>query len=67
MNTIDARGLSCPQPVLLTKKAMMANDSITVLVDNNVAFENISRYAKNSGFALSFLQDGEDFSITINK
>ncbi|MDR0828181.1 MAG: sulfurtransferase TusA family protein [Desulfovibrio sp.] len=52
MKQIDARGLSCPQPVLLVKKAMASgeNDSIEVLVDSAVAVENISRVASSLGW-----------------
>ncbi|MHB8829183.1 MAG: sulfurtransferase-like selenium metabolism protein YedF [Syntrophales bacterium] len=43
--TVDARGLACPQPVLLAKKALEENDEVTVLVDNDIAVENIRRLA----------------------
>lgn len=36
-HTVDARGLSCPQPVLMTKKALQANPSANafeIIVDN---------------------------------
>jgi selenium metabolism protein YedF len=43
--TIDASGLSCPQPVILTKKALQEYDKVTVIVDNTTAVENITRLA----------------------
>jgi len=46
---IDARGLACPQPVILTKKALEQQDSITVIVDNIAALENVSRMGTKSG------------------
>jgi TusA-related sulfurtransferase len=50
LSQIDARGLSCPQPVLLAKKGIEKNPSgIQVLVDNTTARDNISRFAGNSG------------------
>jgi selenium metabolism protein YedF len=42
---VDARGLACPQPVLLAKKAIEENEEVTVLVDNDTAVENIRRLA----------------------
>jgi selenium metabolism protein YedF len=42
---VDARGLACPQPVLLAKKAIEENEEVTVLVDNGTAVENIRRLA----------------------
>ena len=43
--TVDARGLACPQPVLLAKKAIAENEEVNVLVDNEIAVENIRRLA----------------------
>ena len=47
--TIDAKGLACPQPVILTKKALDACDEVTILVDNNAACDNIKRMAVKTG------------------
>lgn len=43
--TVNARGLSCPQPVLLAKGAIAEADEVTVIVDNEIAVENIRRLA----------------------
>lgn len=58
--TIDARGLACPQPVILTKKALEHCDSLTVRVDNIAALENVKRMAKsqNCRVTVSQAQDG---------
>lgn len=46
MKTVDARGLSCPEPVIQTKNAMVSGEAAyEVLVDNVVAKENVSRFA----------------------
>jgi len=49
---IDAKGLACPQPVLLTKKALEQEDNITVIVDNEPAVENIKRLGTTMGCTL---------------
>lgn len=36
---IHAKGLACPQPVLLTPKAFTVHDAVTILVDNETAVE----------------------------
>ncbi|MEN6318331.1 MAG: sulfurtransferase-like selenium metabolism protein YedF [Syntrophaceae bacterium] len=46
---IDAKGLACPQPVLLTKKALEQEDIVTVIVDNEPAVENIKRLGTTLG------------------
>lgn len=46
--TIDARGLACPEPVIMTKKALDSDDvnEVLAIVDNKAALENISRMVK---------------------
>lgn len=46
---IDARGLSCPQPVILARKALRDSEQITTIVDNEAALENITRMAEKEG------------------
>ncbi len=53
METIDARDLSCPQPVIMARKAIEQNDQVDVLVDNKEAVENIMRMARKSGCGIS--------------
>lgn len=55
MTEVDARGLSCPIPVVKTKQAMEnhPSDEITVLVDSNVAKENVSRLAESKKYSVN--------------
>ncbi len=52
MKEIDARGLVCPQPVILTKKALeeIEEGEVVAIVDNITAKENISRLAANLNY-----------------
>jgi selenium metabolism protein YedF len=52
MKEIDARGLLCPQPVILTKKALeeILEGEIVAIVDNITAKENVSRLASNLNY-----------------
>ncbi len=44
MKTIDTRGLSCPQPVIMVTKALKEdNESFEVLIDDETACENVLR------------------------
>lgn len=51
---IDARGLSCPQPVLMTLSEIreLSSGEIEVIVDDEVSKENVSRAARNAGWQL---------------
>ena len=68
LDQIDARGLSCPQPVLLTKKGVEKNpEGIQVLVDNTTARDNITRFANNSGYKVETNTQGSGFLLTLKK
>jgi selenium metabolism protein YedF len=56
--TIDARGLACPQPVILAKKAIEDNQAMTILVDNDAAVENIRRLAVKMACTVSVTDKG---------
>lgn len=63
---IDARGRSCPEPVLLTRKAVeKASQEIMVLVDNATARDNVTRFAGNAGYQVKTEQDGTDYRMTL--
>lgn len=65
---IDARGRSCPEPVLLTKKGLEQDSSgLIVLVDNTAARENITRFACHSGYQVQIEQDGDDYRMIISR
>lgn len=58
--TVDCRGLACPQPVINTKKALEEKGiaSITTIVDNDVARQNVTMFAKNAGYDVT--EDAKD-------
>ncbi|MBF8983308.1 sulfurtransferase TusA family protein [Lutibacter sp. B2] len=68
MDRIDTRGMSCPQPVLMTKKAIDLNpESIDIMVDNNTAKNNVSRFLKNAGYSYEVKEVEEDYLICASK
>jgi len=67
---VDARGLSCPQPVLATLKEIQKPDpeEIVVLVDTDTSKENVSRAAKSQGWqAKNIESEGTGYRITLRK
>lgn len=51
--TVDARGMACPLPVVNAKKAaeeMQTGDVLTVLVDNEIAVQNLQKFANHKGY-----------------
>ncbi len=49
--TVDARGLSCPQPVIMTLDEIKkgSDKEIIVLVDTDTSKENVTRAAESQG------------------
>lgn len=68
MKKVDARGLSCPQPVLLTKQALAGNpDGCQVLVDNPAAKVNVMRYAQKEGYQVTSSEENGDSLLEISR
>lgn len=67
-NLIDARGLSCPEPVIMIRKAMASNDSeYEMVVDNNVSKENVTRYATHQGYTVNVTEKDNEYYLSIKK
>jgi len=66
---VDARGLLCPEPVLLAKQALdiMNGGTIKMLVSNAAARENVSRLAENKGWRIEIASQGEDILLILTK
>lgn len=69
MITVNAMGDSCPIPVIKTKKAMQAltgPETIEVLVDNEIAVQNVTKMASSSGGKVTSEKLGEkEYKVTI--
>ena len=65
MKEVDARGLSCPAPVLQTKAIVEQEhpDTIRVIVDNAASQQNVERFLKSKGFETALVTEGEDFVV----
>ena len=68
MSIIDARGLSCPEPVIMIRKAMASNENeYEMVVDNNVSKENVTRYATHQGYKVSVTEKDNEYHLSIKK
>ncbi len=69
-NVVDARGLSCPQPVIMTVNEIkkIGQGEITVLVDTDTAKENVSRATNSQGWSVLEIEpDDGGYKIKIGK
>ena len=67
---VDARGLSCPQPVLVMLKKIeaMGSGSLNVLVDTETSMENVSRAAGTKGWNVNVVAEAdEEYRIELSK
>jgi tRNA 2-thiouridine synthesizing protein A len=67
MTEIDARGLSCPIPVVKTKAAMDENpkEELTVLLDTEVSKENVSRLAESRSYTIKEEERSGEYQLTL--
>ena len=49
---INARGLECPQPIIMARKALIEHQDIVILVDGETALENLKRLGEKMGCAV---------------
>lgn len=66
---VDARGLTCPQPVIMTKKAMEepGGEELTTIVNQTVALENVSKLAQSQGYEFEIKQEDDDYYIHMTR
>lgn len=65
---LDTSGYSCPEPVIMTKKALKENSAgLDVIVDNRASKENVSRYAKALGYNVAIEEGNGCWTLKISK
>lgn len=65
---VDARGLSCPMPVLMTQKAMKSGESYyEVMVDAVTPCENVRRFAESQGYQVAVEETDGEYLLKITK
>lgn len=68
MTSIDARGLSCPQPIILLKKVLQDKpESCEIIVDNGAARDNVCRFAEDRGYSAQESKEGRDYHLLLRK
>jgi len=68
MKEVDARGLSCPQPVIMATGAIKDGEfPFAVLVDTVTSRENVTRIAKKKGCSVESVPEGDGFRLVVAK
>lgn len=63
---VDARGLACPQPVILTRKAMATADEVITIVDSITSRDNVKRMAEKAGSCVMIDEEEGVFFLHIS-
>lgn len=69
-NLVDARGRSCPEPALMTRKALMdaGKGTVIVLVDSVTSRDNVARAANLAGWQSATEQQSDgSYRLTLTK
>ena len=68
MEILDARGLSCSEPVIMLSKAMMSKENkYQMIVDSPTAKENVSNYGKKQGYNVNITEQNGEYTSTFTK
>ena len=67
MKTLDCRGLECPLPVVKTKEALKEENVVSTIVDNEIAVENLTKFAKVKNYTVNSKKEGKDYIVEISK
>ena len=69
MATVDARGFSCPVPLLMVQEEIKKTDpaELAVLTDAPCAVENIQRFAFHNGYRFEAVENGDEWTLKLSK
>ena len=67
IKTVDARGLPCPQPVIMTRDALRESEEVMTIVDNETARHNVTRMAERAGCTVQAEEREDSIYLHITK
>lgn len=69
MDTLDVRGLSCPLPVMKTKKVLDSGvQELQVIGSGGTAKQNVTRFAKSQGFEVEIKHEADgEWTMVLTK
>lgn len=65
---VDARGLSCPMPVMMVQKAMKSKENYyEVMVDSKTPCENVTRFAQSQGYKVEVEEKSGEYLLKLSR
>ncbi len=65
--TVDARGLVCPQPVIVTRNALQTENNVLTIVDNETSQLNVTKMAQKMGCTVQVESKADGVYLHIHK
>jgi len=67
MIEVDARGLSCPEPLMMTNEAMKKHpgEPLKVLLSEAYSRTNVEKFARSKGRKFTSAEDGNEYEVVI--
>lgn len=68
MKVVDTRGLTCPAPLIMTRKGLTEaapDEPVQVIIDNKTSLSNVKRYLADNKLTFTVKEDGEVASVTV--
>ena len=65
--TLDARGISCPEPLIMLKQKLKTESELTLLVDSKNAMQNCKTFAVKQGFLVEVENGVDEYTMKIKK
>lgn len=68
MHIVDGKGLLCPQPLILTRKALkncLPGETLRVECDNRTAFQNILTFLSDQGLSPTGTEEGQLYVVEV--
>jgi selenium metabolism protein YedF len=63
--TVDARNLPCPQPVILTRKALEGASEVVTIVTSETSRDNVRRMAEKAGYQVGIEESAGEYRLSI--
>lgn len=70
MKIVDAKGLKCPMPLILTKRALLEagqEETLEILIDNDISVKNVTRFLEEHQMTVSTEKQGALYRLTVSK
>jgi selenium metabolism protein YedF len=70
MRTIDARGKTCPVPLIMTKKGLAEaapDETLVILLDNETSCGNVTRFLEDHAMVVHTQKEGLNITLTVHK